>query len=76
LPGLQAELKIMLASAASLPHTSQSAREHVLDGWEEQMLSDLPHTPRVAPPGLLAMMGIRVVAVPAKPEEESGKANG
>jgi hypothetical protein len=66
---LQAELKIMLAAAASLPHTSDSAREHLLAGWEEQMLGDLPHVPRVAPPALLALMGIRVVDQPApKPD--------
>lgn len=84
LPGLQAELKLILASAASLPHTSQSAAQRILDGWEEQMLADLPTVPRVAPPALLAMMGIRVVpvlasgpgaeAAPAK--DDKGKANG
>jgi len=65
LPEHQAQLRLMLSDAASVPHMEKSARRRVLDRWQRQAHGG--RLPAARPtPLALARMGIGVKRVAAK----------
>jgi len=67
IPARQAELKLALADAVSLPHMKKNDRERSVREWERAANVDSEQTARVAPRGLLKLMGIGVRSGPLAP---------
>lgn len=65
LPGLQAELKLLIAEAASAPMMKDSDRQDLIKTWQRQAFGEVPV--QKASPAILKMIGIGVKSSVAKP---------
>jgi hypothetical protein len=64
LPGLQAELKLLIAEAAMVPMLESADREKMLENWQRDAFGEMPV--QKASPEMLRMIGIGVKTNAAK----------